>query len=361
MKIINKIAYIIYWNNDYENGVLKKILDSIKIWQEFNLECTLFILTRNESFSLESYPINKIIYRTFYFSTQFNRNRSFTLLFKEVQKYNPDIIYYRYQQFVFSYLNLSKKFPTIIEVNSDDTKEKIISSISSHLYNLATRNLVLKNAKGFIYVSEELSKKTIFSKFNKPQAVIGNGIDLERIHRLKPVYNETPKLVYIGSDNQPWQGIDKIMTMANCFPKWEFNIIGSSSFDKSKQMPNVHLLGHLRYEDYIKVFSKSDCAIGALALHRIGIEERSTLKMLEYVAHGLPVICAYKDTNFIESKGFILKLENKEKNIRSNINIIESFVLSWMGKRVARNEIQNLDAKNVEKKRLDFFQSLIEV
>ena len=36
--MIKKIAYILYWNDDKENGVIKKILDSVKTWKSPNVD-----------------------------------------------------------------------------------------------------------------------------------------------------------------------------------------------------------------------------------------------------------------------------------------------------------------------------------
>jgi hypothetical protein len=84
------------------------------------------------------------------------------------------------------------------------------------------------------------------------------------------------------------------------------------------------------------------------------MQEASPLKTREYLAHGLPVIIGYQDTDFRDGAEFLLELPNTEDSIRPNQHRIRAFVESWCDRRVSREQICHLDTKEKERVRLRF-------
>ncbi|MHA1337517.1 MAG: hypothetical protein ACTSPW_17535, partial [Promethearchaeota archaeon] len=80
---------------------------------------------------------------------------------------------------------------------------------------------------------------------------------------------------------------------------------------------------------------------------------------LEYLAFGLPVILAYEDTNLPNNSNFILRLPNVENNILPYVDKIKEFVFQWLNKRIDRKNITHIDSKNIEMKRLAFFNKIL--
>ena len=204
------------------------------------------------------------------------------------------------------------------------------------LCSLVSSHIILSKAAGFVFVCSELAQEYQYRKYNKPYTVIGNGFPIEEVKTLPPNNTDTVRLVFIGQAGYPWHGVDKIIRLAN-----------------------LHLHGKLNRSQYEQILQISDCAIGTLALHRKGMKEVSPLKVREYLAYGLPVIIAYKDTDFPNGASFLLKLPNCEDNIDNNIQLIQNFVNQWKGKRVPRNEVMHLSTWQKESKRLDFFRQVI--
>ncbi len=211
-----------------------------------------------------------------------------------------------------------------------------------------------------VFVTSELALLSHFQKYNKEHIVIGNGIDLEGYEPLPPARNKYPRLVFMGSPSQPWHGIDKIVKLAQRQPLWLFDLIGISKEDLgADNHQNVICHGYMNRRDYTRILAAADIAIVTIALHRNNMHEATPLKVREYLAFGLPTIIGYKDTDFPSGAPFLLQLPNCESNISENMELIQSFVVKWMGKRVARSEVLHLDLRQKERKRLKFMKGVI--
>lgn len=373
-----KIAYLLHFNFEPSSGVYKKIRDEVKQLLKFGQEVRIFLVTRNDKlrrFLLESdfrdiieiemYPdklnfhsLSKKLDTLYSLSKSSNAMRHIR---NSILKWNPDIIYTRQDLYYSSITEIGKKKPLIIEINTYDLGELRILSKFRYIYNLLTRDKMLSTASGFVFVTYELSEMKAYKKFEKPYEVIGNGINLDEIQPIPVLPHNDITIVFLGQGKYPWYGIDKICYLAKCFPNWKFYLVGLEEQDLkgSERLPNVTCCGFLKCEQYINLLKIADCAIGTLALHRIGINEASPIKTREYLAFGLPVIIAYKDTDFPEEVDFILRLPNNQSNIEENLILIKEFVLKWKGKRVPRNNILHLGIERKLLKKLTFFESVL--
>ncbi|MEZ4287925.1 MAG: glycosyltransferase [Polyangiales bacterium] len=62
------------------------------------------------------------------------------------------------------------------------------------------------------------------------------------------------------------------------------------------------------------LFDRADIAVGSLAMHRIGLEQTSSLKNREYCARGIPFIAATDDVSFCDAN-FMLRVPEGEAPI----------------------------------------------
>jgi len=352
-----KIAYLLHLNEaSADSGVYKKVLSQIKYWSMYGNEVRVFQITEKNLLIENEYAI----WRAFKYSSLSNYDRlikAWYLVADEVANWSPDVVYLRFDIFSPAFIKIAKKIPIVVEVNTDDFKEYCLKHDFRCFYNLLTRKFLFENASGIAFVSKEISEKSYFKIFNKPYAVIGNGIDLSLYSSTPPPNNVGFNLVFIGSEGYAWHGADKIVKLAQIKSEWQFHLIGTK---KDFGLPNVKAYGTLSREQYEPIMVRSDVAIGSLALHRIGINEISTLKVREYLAYGLPVIVGYKDTDFPDKVPFILELPNCENNVVEYIVEIESFLNYWKGKRVLRNEILHINWRVKEMERLRFLREIIE-
>jgi hypothetical protein len=72
------------------------------------------------------------------------------------------------------------------------------------------------------------------------------------------------------------------------------------------------------------------------------------------------MIIGYQDSDFSDVPPFILQLPNTQTNFKEYKDEIEKFVLSWIGRRVDRESILNIDSEPKEIKRLKFFVDLLD-
>jgi len=356
-----KILYLINYNLNENSGVINKIRQQVCEWKRNN-SVYLFSIS---NFTLYDADFN-IISKKENFPLFLNRKgKIFTFLRllyssyklpKIIQDIQFDMIYMRYLLYMPFLISIIKKYKVIMEINSDDILEYKLGSKLTYYYNLFTRDKILNNMNGFVAVSDELKEK--FLHYKKSIKVIANGIDSKSYHYRLKIDTIKPTLVFIGSPNQSWHGIDKIEKMAKYFSKYQFYIIGISK----KDTHNIKYLGYLKNEKATEIISQCDIGIGTLSLYQKGLTEASPLKTRQYFACALPVIYGYKDTDIQEDIDFGLQLENCDNNM--DYKKIETFVEKVYKNEFYRKEARRfaedvLDYRIKEKKRISFFDKVL--
>jgi len=354
-----KLVYLIDYDLSVNSGVVQKIKEQAKQWKE-NGHTVFFVSTitmsvYNHKYEL-IYSLKKLDFNFGKVGTAIKLLYSSYYLSKLLNKIEIDMIYMRYRLYMPFFSNILKKYPVIMEINSDDILEYKISSKVKYIYNLLTRDLILKNVNAFVSVSNELKEKFLY--LNKPITVIANGIDISCCNVHIP-NNTKPVLVFIGTPNQPWHGLDKIEKIAQKLDWCQFHIIGT----KGVSTDNVKYFGYLNQEKSLDIIKQSDIGIGTLSLYKTSLMEASPLKTRQYLACGLPLIYAYIDTDLKEDLTFALQLNNQENNI--DIEKIENFIHRvWNNKNIRQEARQYaedvLDYSIKEKKRLLFFKKVLD-
>lgn len=355
-----RIAYLLHFNDDVESGVWKKVLGQVRIWTKLGANVTVYVVTRISGKAVETLEDSLPQVRIFPYAGAFSRLRAWSLAVNAIEVDRHQVVYWRHDLLYPAVVKLALMKPVFIEVNTNDAVEFCLTKDARCFYHRATRKLAFSLASGIVLVSHELKSilpERIVGRL--PIAVIGNGVDLDSIRPLPPPRNEQPRLVFLGSTNQPWQGVDELLTLAMLFPDWHVDVIGPKPSWGEKSPPNVHFHGFLRRAEYEAILARADVAIGPLGSYRKALNEASPLKVREYLAYGLPVILGCKDTDFLEGAPFILELPNQEGSVERNRDQIEQFVLGWMGKRVPREAVLHLDIKVKEEKRLKFLLEVV--
>lgn len=358
MKSKFKIAYYLHRIDNLESGVFKKVLDQTSFWMSKGHKVKIFMLSRISAYFEQNVTEETIFIEKYH--NIISRLDALRKIATAITEWTPDMIYYRYDLFYPALNSIIKKFPTVLEINTDDLSEYRIGSKHRYFYNCVTRGKLFKKVKGIVFVSRELSQKKHFLKYNKPMVIIGNSINLSRYAKTASPKNSTPHIVFIGSCGQSWHGVDKLIWLASNFTEWRFDIIGIKESEFNNSIPsNMVFHGFLERIKYENIMAKADVAIGTLALYRKNMEEASPLKVREYLAYGIPIIIAYKDTDLLGKSPYILQLPNTLDNVASNKEKIYQFVNTVKGLKVPRISISHLDIKYKEVKRLNFFRSLI--
>ena len=360
-----RIAYIsLHWPRTFSSGVGKKIYLQIETWKSLRHEAFLFMHTEDEPVT-NLLPSEKFKYlaQTGIRQRELGRIRAATEMLSAVENYQPDIIYLRYGVYIYPLHRLASIAPVVEEINTNDIEQHKELGFAYSSYNRLTRGFFLRSVSGLSSVSEELAKSPAFKKYNKSTRVIANGINLSEVSPLPAPNNSIPRLLFIGEPGHAWHGIDKIINFAKNTPDIEIDIVGYDSLPNHPHLPeNLVLHGYLPKEKYLNLFSKADVAISSLAMHRVGLTEASPLKSREYLAYGLPMILAYKDTDIDKvAVDFLLKIPNSEDNIITHSRVIRDFAYKMRGKRVNHKLIAPyIDSQIKEAERLAFFEEIIQ-
>jgi len=360
-----RIAYVsLHWARTKNSGVGKKIQSQVETWRRLGHEARLFMHASTGEPASELIEADVFLYdMRGKFQTELNRIRAASRMVEAVKAFKPDVIYLRYGIYVYPAHRLMNIASVVEEINTNDlTQHEDLGGVYS-LYNRFTRGIFLRLVRGLVTVSGELETSPAFAPYRKPTRVIANGIDLDSFKPLSAPTNETPRLVFIGSPGYLWHGVDKLVDFARRFPDLQLDIVGYESLPEFEPLPpNLNLHGYLSSEEYLKVLARTDVAISSLALHRIQLDEASTLKSRECLALGLPLVVAYIDTDLDDAGcDFLLKIPNKEDNIQTHGEAIREFAYRMRGKRADRKILERLiSSEQKESMRLKFFEEILQ-
>lgn len=344
-----KIAYIGQMADlSTENGISKKIRAQTVHWQQAGHEVHYFSLTPDGAVWAGMQPLQTTLLPR---GSPLRRMWQSHQLCRAVRAWKPDVIYFRYAYHSAGFPGLFRAIPTVAELNSDDLAEYPITlSRAKVVYHRATRARVLAACAGFVPVTVELGAR--FGGFGKPTVVIANGIDLDAFEVAPPPDVTAPRrLVFVGSAGTPWHGLERINELAAMFPEFFIDVIGT---ERVGATPNVRFHGHLTRERYEALLHSATAAIGTMALFKKRMDEACPLKVREYLATGLPVIAAYRDTDIPETAKFFLRLPNGPQPLHAQRAQIAEWLARWQTHRVPRAAVAHLDNRVKERQRMDF-------
>jgi len=351
-----KIAYLTSeLDLSAQSGVNKKIAAQIAAWQNAGHQVKLFNLgpdtqpmTSFAGIEVETIPCRGRL-------DLLRRSRH---LVEHVTAWQPELVYLRFYHYYPGYEAIPARFTTIAEMNTLDINE--LRGRKKWLllaYHMLTRKRMLKDMAGFVCMTHEIANS--LSGLTGKKLVLPNGINLSDYETLPPTHNTHPELVFLAGVKAEWFGLDKILLMAKHFPAWTFHIIGYDPQEIPSAPANLQVHGTLNQADYIHYLRQSDAAIGTLAFFRKDMQEACPLKVMEYLAYGLPTIIAFKHTDFPDTVPFLLQVPNNEDGVVSSLDEIRRFVEGWMGRRVDKADIAHLDSGIKEQKRLAFFEHIV--
>lgn len=348
------IAYLYLGKLSIGSGVHKKIVMQIKQWESMGHKVKVYHASIDRVNTFKDDSINSTfehISNIMFYRVGFC---------DEIKKF-ADVAYMRYSFICLDIWNLMRHVPTFVEINSNEEQEykldwhKNFKSKVKYFWNFFNRFLLMSVAKGKVCVTYELSKREKQKTPAIPNVVIPNAIT-ENFHQRKQSLHDIPVLIFIGSPNQEWHGVDKILDLAKqTIGSLHFIIIGSDLINMNLS-PNVEAYGVLTKSEYDKFLAIADAGISTLALHRKGMNEACSLKTREYLSWGLPVIMGYEDTAFITKNDckWICKLPNSEDNVSHNIELIKEFAYKAKNMHVTEDMLKDMTVGWLEKKRLDF-------
>lgn len=355
-----RIAYFAHVNAARRSGVLHKIAGQIDRWSAAGHDVRLFVATRDRDDPWSERLGDAVRVRRY--DGPVSRIRAMTGLVEGVRAFRPDLVYLRWDLFYPPMLRFPRRAPLVVELNTDDEAESALGSRVRSTYNRLTRGLLLGRARGFVFVTSELSAKPSFAGFKATHRVVTNGIELAAYPSLPTVEGPAPRLAFVGTADQPWHGVDKLVDLAGRRPAWRFDIMGldaDTALISGPAPDNVVWHGALDRASVVEVLATADIGVGTLALHRKAMTEACPLKVREYLAVGLPILYGYTDPDADDLGRYVLRIDNTETNVIDALDAIDDFVTRSRGVRVPRLAVAHIDVAVKEGQRLALFDDLV--
>ncbi|MCS3555824.1 MULTISPECIES: hypothetical protein [unclassified Sphingobacterium] len=364
-----RIVYITEVNLDKPSGVLNKLNQQVESWTMKGNDVYVVSIPSEVNFSgdkllLTSVAKDVFIYKnkkasSFFSKGELNFINKF-LSTSSVKNYiatiKPDVIYMREMVAFPRITAMFSKYPVVLESNTLLEKELKFCGFALRLFYNLFQPYLNKRIDGFIGVTDEIS--TTYIKYNKPTVTIGNSIhiDIDIINQKKTL-NSSINIIFVGSPDCTWHGIDKFVKMASHYPQYSFYLVGPIVSDVS--LPNLKQMGFLGKDELADLYSIADIGVGSLALHRNEMNQACPLKVREYLSLGLPIIIAYEDKD-LNNQDFVLQLPNEENCIDGHLGDIEGFIEKWKGQRINLDLVHSLVSTEVkEDERLIFLSKVI--
>jgi len=354
-----KIAYLLSHDITKDDGVTKKILGQTEEWKKQGHDIEIYCFLSNQGISILDTA------KMYEFKSALGlRLKIQKKLLDDLNNFNPDIVYFRYDTWSRTLSIILNKYRVVTELNTYDLGEfwllfkqdRTIKSFLRYLSYKFLRSKVLSRVYGIVAVTKEISEHSSNLKFNKPSIYIPNGINLEKYTTIKTVKDIDTRvgLFFIGTPNQPWHGVDIIEKISKMLPQYDFHIVGIEGESKN----NLFWHGYLQKNEYLEILKKSHICIGTLALYRNDMQEACPLKVREYLAYGYPVILGYKDTALINKNlpDWVLEIDSQ---IMLDYGRIENFVENNKKIVVEHTEIDFIDTAVLEKERINFFERVM--
>ena len=352
-----RIVYVAHVNDLATSGVVSKIAGQTEEWRRQGHDARLLLLTRDRGQREARLPDARV----FSYGGPVSRMQALARLVRAARRLQPSIVYVRKDLFYPQLLALPRSAGLVLEINEDDLVEYRLGSRRRFEYNRLTRGILLRRARGLVFVTSELQRSPSFAGHRMPSIVVSNGMRLGDYPEVPAPANPRPRLVFVGTSGQVWQGVDKVVTLAALEPGWDVDVIGARAedmADSAATVPNVTWHGPLDHASALRVMAGADVGIGTLALHRKAMHEAGALKLREYLALGLPVIYGNEDADVDAIPELTLRIPNTETNVTTDIQRIESFVEAARGRRIPRAALAHLDTEAKEARRLAFLRTV---
>ncbi len=206
-----------------------------------------------------------------------------------------DVVYLRLSSFhLFTILALALKGkPYVVELNGISDADSRSGGKAGWYRRLAAwqHRRLIRRCAAAVAVSRSIAEHA-FSTGARYVRVIQNRVspDLFQVPQ-KPYQPDSVTVLYVGTYT-PWDGADRIPSLAGSFPQIAFWMVGDGERRPEIQRnspKNVRFLGTVDYSRLREYYRQADAGIVLYEEGRHRLVEVSSLKSLEYMAAGLPI------------------------------------------------------------------------
>jgi glycosyltransferase involved in cell wall biosynthesis len=306
------------------------------------------------------------------------RKKSFELALKEIERYNPDIIYTRYllgDPSSVSFLNrIPRSIPLIFEQQAIPAKElKVLNKPIYVLLESVFGRRLVNLSSGVVGVTEGIMNYESRRMKNHRAILVPNGIGVNSVPlRHPPAFD--PKgleILFVGSTNS-WHGLDRLLFGLKAYKgevKINLHIVGIEEDNSLRELAEtlrikerIHFYGFKNGNELDAYFDNCHIGAGSFGIQRKGLTESAGLKMRTYCARGLPFFLGHKDPDFSPDFPFCAFFPASEEPIdfRSVVKFYETVYSRPDHPELMRDFAQkNLDWSVKMKKTIEFFEQIL--
>jgi len=381
-----KIKYLVFGEQNIQNGVIKKIISQVSelIRLGLNVEL-LMICTEDVHYSphdfLTTYALDRIS-RNDYFG-RIKRALKISKIFGEtIDSLGPDDVLYNRGlgpfplYYPYKYLKCFRTCKIVTEYQSKELDDIKLSGKGLSYWNeFFFGKLLIMQSDAIIGVTDEITKYEVSRSGDphKPHLTIGNGFLVQSVplRQIPPHNGEDLHLLCVANVSR-WHGLDRLLQGLATYsgtPRVVLHIAGDGVELPHLQQfaedlgitDNVLFHGFTTGRALDALFDQCHIAVGSLGIHRVGLKEASILKAREYCARGIPFVYGISDPDFPEDFPYILHLPADETSI--DIETILAFARTVCGdpdhpQIMCRYAEEHLDWSVKMKKLKDFLETL---
>ena len=258
----------------------------------------------------------------------------FQAAYKEINKFNPDVIILRYHMLeIPASFNPKKVKRNVLFISEHNTKEleELSNIFDFKILPVAFEKIkarrFFKNVDAVIGVTSEIAKYEIKrAGRNIPYFVLTNGIDVNNysIKNYAKFNGNELRMIFVSSFTAAWQGVDRLLKGIKNYRgniRLEINIVGFVEQSVKDSVKSLNLERKIIFhgakfdKDLNKVFDNMHIAIGTLAMHRKNLKYGATLKAREYMARGIPFVISYIDEDIAQEFPLVLRLPSDDRPV----------------------------------------------
>lgn len=382
-----RVIYICRCCLNSNSGVNKKIFMQYKNMKNLNINCKIFCICANKNNYIQDSNVINVqipgIENPNGVLKKINREHYVNIAIREIisQTNYQEIIYLRIPFPSFEIVKTFKKIrkgKIIIEYQTIEKFEnKLLGNYWYLFLDFLFGSSIRKYSDAIVGVTSEITQYQLkrCKNFNKPHITIGNGIDVVSVpvRQLTNALLEKIHLLFVANVSR-WHGIDRFIRGIYEYKNKNnicLHIVGEGKdiSNLKKLVDNLHLSKQVIFhgfktgEELDSLFNSCYVAVGSLGLHRIGLNESSTLKVREYCARGIPYIITCGDPDFPDDFPYIFRVPPDESpiDIESVIHFAQKVCSEPdHSQKMRKYAEENLDWSIKMKKLKGFLESLIE-
>jgi len=185
------------------------------------------------------------------------------------------------------------------EIRSGKTLKSYVKALVENYSGVASLGL----ARGVVAVTPEILNYQVSrvkeSGVTQIALTYPNGIFLDDDSTLADLRGENPELLFVAGYFAPWHGLDRVLSsLGGVSDRFTLHLVGEISHQDKALISGdsrVRLHGFLDKQQIRQLLSQCWIGLSSFALDRKGMKQACTLKVREYLSHGLPVYAGYQE------------------------------------------------------------------